>query len=355
MEIRLENISKTFKNTVAVDDFSCRIAEGEMVCLLGPSGCGKSTTLSVVAGLEAPTNGEVYFDGRPMGGVAAEDRDIGMVFQNYALYPHMSVEQNIAFPLKMRRLPRRKRAERVRQVAGMMQISELLHRRPGQLSGGQQQRVAIARALVKQPQILLLDEPFSNLDARLRIELRDDIRQLQQQLGITTIFVTHDQEEAMSISDRIFLMREGKLQQHSSPQEMYRHPANLFVATFLGNPPINLLPCTWQQGRITVDGAMDWDLSSIQPLVASPVPSGPARLGIRPEDLVPVAGPAHLRAEIVSTQTLGKEIYLKLRHDDLTLMACLRWEQSYQVGDVLDLNVKNAHLFACEEDTFNEA
>lgn len=354
MEIRLDNISKTFKNTVAVDDFSCRIAEGEMVCLLGPSGCGKSTTLSVVAGLETPTTGEVFFDGQPMGGVAAEDRDIGMVFQNYALYPHMSVEQNIAFPLKMRRVPRRERGERVRQVAAMMQISELLHRKPGQLSGGQQQRVAIARALVKQPQILLLDEPFSNLDARLRIELRDDIRQLQQQLGITTIFVTHDQEEAMSISDRIFLMREGRLQQYSSPQEMYRHPANLFVATFLGNPPINVLPCTWQDGRITVEDALEWNLAGVQPLMASPVADGPALLGIRPEDVVPTSGPGHLRAEIISTQTLGKEIYLKLRHRALTLMACLRWEQTYTVGDVLDLNIKNAHLFAVEGDVSRE-
>ena len=178
-----------------------------------------------------------------MNQVEAEDRDIGMVFQNYALYPHMTVGRNIEFPLRMRHIAKAQREERVRAVAGMMQIEDLLNRRPSQLSGGQQQRVAIARALVKRPKILLLDEPFSNLDARLRIELRDEIRSLQKQLGITTIFVTHDQEEAMSISDRILLLKEGVMQQYSTPKDMYTHPANRFTAGFLGNPPINFLTC----------------------------------------------------------------------------------------------------------------
>ena len=251
MKIRLENITKIFKTTTAVDNISFTIEDGEMICLLGPSGCGKSTTLSMVAGLEKPTEGEIYFDDKPMSGVEAEDRDIGMVFQNYALYPHMSVRDNIMFPLKMRHVPKAERVARMTQVAEMLQIKELLYRKPGQLSGGQQQRVAIARALIKEPKILLLDEPFSNLDARLRIELRDDIRALQQKLKITTIFVTHDQEEAMSISDRILLMKNGVLQQYSTPQEMYRNPANLFVASFLGNPPINKLDCTIDNETVT--------------------------------------------------------------------------------------------------------
>ena len=230
MVIILKDITKKFRNTTAVKGLSVEIREGELVCLLGPSGCGKSTTLSMIAGLEPPTKGDIFFDGKRVNQVEAEDRDIGMVFQNYALYPHMTVGRNIEFPLRMRHIAKAQREERVRAVAGMMQIEDLLNRRPSQLSGGQQQRVAIARALVKRPKILLLDEPFSNLDARLRIELRDEIRSLQKQLGITTIFVTHDQEEAMSISDRILLLKEGVMQQYSTPKDMYTHPANRFTA-----------------------------------------------------------------------------------------------------------------------------
>lgn len=230
MKIQLKHLTKKFKDVVAVQDVNCTIENGEMVCLLGPSGCGKSTTLAMIAGLEMPTEGAIYFDGQDMSGFEAEHRDIGMVFQDYALYPHMTVSENIQFPLKMRSVKKKERLEKVSQIAEMLQITKLLHRKPGQLSGGQQQRVAIARALVKQPKILLLDEPFSNLDARLRIELREDIRTLQKKLGITTIFVTHDQEEAMSISDRIILMNQGCVQQYGTPQELYRSPNNLFVA-----------------------------------------------------------------------------------------------------------------------------
>jgi len=348
MKIRLENITKTFKTTTAVNNISFTIEDGEMICLLGPSGCGKSTTLSMVAGLEQPTEGEIYFDDQPMSGVEAENRDIGMVFQNYALYPHMSVQDNIMFPLKMRHVPKSERLERMHAIADMLQIRELLHRKPGQLSGGQQQRVAIARALIKEPKILLLDEPFSNLDARLRIELRDDIRALQQKLKITTIFVTHDQEEAMSISDRILLMKNGFLQQYSTPQDMYRNPANLFVARFLGNPPINCLDCQVENGKITVPGTVGWNLDAVAPTVCGEA-GKESVLGIRPEDLLVVEAGEHLTAQITAMQTLGKEVYLKLQHGAHIMTACLSWDHDYQIGDTLKLKIRKCHLFPASQ------
>lgn len=242
MRIRLENLTKRYQEVTAVDHLNLEIEDGDLVCLLGPSGCGKSTTLSIIAGLEQATEGSIYFDEENVGGLEAEERDIGMVFQDYALYPHMTVQENIAFPLKMQGWKKKDRIEKVKEAAKMLQIEEYLKRKPGKLSGGQQQRVTIARAIVKNPKILLLDEPLSNLDARLRIELRDEIRRVQKQLGITTIFVTHDQEEALSISDKILLMEKGKISQYSSPKEMYMEPQNMFAAKFLGNPPMNFVP-----------------------------------------------------------------------------------------------------------------
>ena len=344
MNIRLEHVSKHFKNTVAVDDLSVVIEEGMLICLLGPSGCGKSTTLSMVAGLEPPTQGEIYFGDRPMAHIPVEDRDIGMVFQNYALYPHMTVLENIMFPLKMRRVPQTQRRQRAEKMGEMLQLTELLRRKPGQLSGGQQQRVAIARALVKEPQILLLDEPFSNLDARLRIELREDIRALQKKLGITTIFVTHDQEEAMSISDHILLMRDGRVQQYATPEEMYRRPANQFTAGFLGNPPINFVPCTYDGEIVTVEGAPDWRLPLDRLRPCREGIAGKAVLGIRPEDLY-VAERGFCTAAITAIQPLGKEVYLKLAAGPHQLTACLSWDHDYRVGEELPLAVKQLHLF----------
>lgn len=350
MKIQLEHITKTFKNTTAVNDLDLIIEDGELVCLLGPSGCGKSTTLSMLAGLLEPTSGEIYFDGASMSGVEAEKRDIGMVFQNYALYPHMTVEENIMFPLKMRWVPKTERKKRVKSIAEMMQITDLLSRKPGQLSGGQQQRVAIARALVKEPKLLLLDEPFSNLDARLRIELRDEIRALQQKLKITTVFVTHDQEEAMSISDRILLLHKGKMQQYSTPQEMYRSPANLFAASFLGNPPINQIPCTWNHKTIEVTGEDWWDFSSVTPVLSGPA-EGNAILGIRPEDLEAVEDGGNLKGTVTAVQTLGKEVYLKISGREHVLTACLNWDHDYTVGDHLEFRAKKIHLFPAGQES----
>ena len=343
MKITVKNLSKTYGSVPAVQDLSLDISDGELVCLLGPSGCGKSTTLSMIAGLEAPSEGQIFFDGKEVTHLDPEDRDIGMVFQNYALYPHMSVAENILFPLRMRRIPRAEQKRRLGEIARKLQITDLLRRKVPQLSGGQQQRVAIARALVKEPSILLLDEPLSNLDARLRIELRGEIRMLQKKLGITTIFVTHDQEEAMSISDRILLMDHGVLQQYATPQELYRNPANLFVAGFLGNPPMNRIPCICSGQTISVPDAPDWHLTALRPKCRGTVGTR-AVLGIRPEDLT-VCEKGHISAQICTVQTLGKEIYLNLKAGALPLTACLRWNRNYEVGEFLSFAIQQSYLF----------
>ena len=246
MEIKIENLTKAYGDFKAVDNMNLNIADGELVGLLGPSGCGKSTTLFMLAGLNDPTSGHIYFGGKDVTKVAPEDREIGLVFQNYALYPHMTVADNIMFPLINRKVPKAEARERAQEMAKLVQLDHLMDRKPKALSGGQQQRVA----LVKKPEVLLLDEPLSNLDAKLRVETREEIRRIQQEVGITTIFVTHDQEEAMSISDRIAVMEKGVVQQFEVPQKMYLNPGNLFVAQFLGTPQINIFDVTVKGGKI---------------------------------------------------------------------------------------------------------
>jgi multiple sugar transport system ATP-binding protein len=247
MKITINNLTKIFparKKTehevTAVNDMCIEIPSGKLVGLLGPSGCGKSTTLFMLSGLEEPTSGSIYFGDDDVTDLAPEKRGIGLVFQNYALYPHMTVEQNIMFPLTNMRIPKEEARQRALEAAGLVQIEELMGRKPSELSGGQQQRVAIARALVKMPNVLLLDEPLSNLDARLRLQTREEIKRIQVETGITTVFVTHDQEEAMSICDIMVVMKLGVVQQIGEPQAIYDDPANLFVANFLGTPPINI-------------------------------------------------------------------------------------------------------------------
>lgn len=252
MEVVLQNLTKKFRSrdrknpqdVIAVNDFNFKIPDGKLIGLLGPSGCGKSTTLNLISGLIKPTSGKIFFGEDDVTDLPPENRGIGLVFQNYALYPHLTVKQNILFPLQnlkgKDKLSGQEMLEKAMEAAKLVQIDELMDRKPGELSGGQQQRVAIARALVKMPRVLLLDEPLSNLDARLRLQTREEIRRIQRETGITTIFVTHDQEEAMSISDMIVVMKEGVVQQIGKPQEVYDNPVNLFVAKFLGTPPINV-------------------------------------------------------------------------------------------------------------------
>ena len=289
MEIKLSNLTKTFNqknqaDVVAVNAMSLTIPSGKLVGLLGPSGCGKSTTLYMISGLLAPTEGSIFFGDEDVTTVPPEQRGIGLVFQNYALYPHMTVRQNIAFPLENSKelkiqFPTRKERkayieETILETARIVKTSELLDRKPGQLSGGQQQRVAIARALAKKPRVLLLDEPLSNLDARLRLETREEIKRIQRETNVTTVFVTHDQEEAMSISDQIVVMDNGIIQQVDKPQVMYNEPANEFVARFLGNPPINVFDAEIKNQQVFVGEVA---------VLSSKLSDQKVRLAIRPE------------------------------------------------------------------------
>ena len=262
MKVTIKNLTKRFSDMTAVNDFSAVIESGELIALLGPSGCGKSTMLNMISGILAPTEGKIFFDDEDVTDLSPEKRGVGLVFQNYALYPHMTVLENICFPLEIKKVPKEERIARAKEMAKLVHVDTMLDRKPGQMSGGQQQRVAIARALVKQPRILLLDEPLSNLDARLRIEMREEIRRIQQETGVTTIFVTHDQEEAMSIADHIVLMKDGFLQQYAKPQELYDEPANCFVADFLGNPPINKANGVIKNGKIVLEGDCEVELEA---------------------------------------------------------------------------------------------
>ena len=266
MKVVLQNLTKRFPNrnkkgddVIAVNDFNFEIPDGKLIGLLGPSGCGKSTTLNLICGLETPSSGKILFGDDDVTRLPPENRGVGLVFQNYALYPHLTVLDNILFPLQNLRgtekLTKQQMQEKALTAARLVQIDQLLERKPSELSGGQQQRVAIARALVKMPRVLLLDEPLSNLDARLRLQTREEIRRIQQETGITTIFVTHDQDEAMSVSDMIVVMKDGVVQQIGQPQDVYDSPVNLFVATFLGTPPINVLDGRVQGGRLYIGDA----------------------------------------------------------------------------------------------------
>ena len=351
MRIRLENLTKRYQEVTAVDHLNLEIEDGDLVCLLGPSGCGKSTTLSIIAGLEQATEGAIYFDEENVGGLEAEERDIGMVFQDYALYPHMTVQENIAFPLKMQGWKKKDRIEKVKEAAKMLRIEEYLKRKPGKLSGGQQQRVAIARAIVKNPKILLLDEPLSNLDARLRIELRDEIRRVQKQLGITTIFVTHDQEEALSISDKILLMEKGKISQYSSPKEMYMEPQNMFAAKFLGNPPMNFVPGEKVEDGISLllgDENVTVKKGTIHEAGEL---KGSVCVGIRPEALELCSTEEEaISGVITGIQTLGKDMYIHFRAGEQVLTACVGWEKTFSEGERVSFRVKRLHLFPGEGD-----
>ncbi len=322
MKVVLENLTKTFparaKNgadVVAVDHFSFEIPDGKLIGLLGPSGCGKSTTLNLICGLQKPTGGKIFFGDDDVTDLPPENRGVGMVFQNYALYPHLTVLQNILFPLENLRgkdkMTKDAMVAKAKEIAALVQIETLLDRKPAELSGGQQQRVAIARALVKMPRVLLLDEPLSNLDARLRLQTREEIRRIQNETGITTVFVTHDQDEAMSISDRIVVMKAGVIQQIGAPQDVYDDPANLFVAQFLGTPPINVF-----------SGVVKGETLYIGDAAVLSVPGVSDRdvtVGIRPEGFVLSANGA-LVCKQKRVEVMGRDVSVVCDH------ACRRSE-----------------------------
>jgi multiple sugar transport system ATP-binding protein len=310
--IEFDKVSKHFSDgTVAVDDFNLRIEDGEFMIFVGPSGCGKTTALRMVAGLEEVSSGEIRIDGKPVNHLEPQDRDVAMVFQNYALYPHMYVRDNISFPLRMQHKSKAEIERSVRDVATMLGIESLLDRKPRELSGGQRQRVAMGRAIVRHPRAFLMDEPLSNLDAKLRIQMRVELVRLHRRLGVTTIYVTHDQTEAMTLGQRVMVLNRGKIQQVAPPRELYAHPVNSFVAGFIGSPPMNFL-----RGRLTDDGI---DLGGIRlalpkPMLARVAPGeAEITIGLRPECFVLAAGDrALLHGEIEVVEQLGTETYVYL-------------------------------------------
>ena len=317
MKVVLQNLTKQFPGrgkgnppVIAVNDFNFEIPDGKLIGLLGPSGCGKSTALNLISGLLTPTKGKVFFGDEDVTDVPAEKRGVGLVFQNYALYPHLTVRQNILFPLQNLRgkdkLPKEVMEEKALEAAKLVQIEGLMDRKPSEMSGGQQQRVAIARALVKMPRVLLLDEPLSNLDARLRLQTREELKRIQQETGITTIFVTHDQEEAMSISDLIVVMKDGVLQQMDLPQRVYDDPVNLFVAKFLGTPPINVFEGRVENGVLMIGEEKVLDVTG--------VPDQEVYAAIRPEGFeLEENGP--LTCKLTAVEVMGRDISVVCTHE----------------------------------------
>ena len=314
MKVRIDNVTKKFGHTTAVSNFSAELEDGHLICLLGPSGCGKSTLLNMLCGIIPVTEGKIFFDDKDVTALPPDQRNIGMVFQNYALYPHMTVSENISFPLEVLKVNKEERKARVDAIAKLVHVDTLLRRYPSELSGGQQQRVAISRAMVKNPALLLMDEPLSNLDARLRLEMREEIRRIQKETGVTTVFVTHDQEEAMSISDSILLMKDGLLIQSGLCQELYKNPNCLFVAEFLGNPPANKLV---EDQKITA---------------------------IRPESFY--LDDNGTEAEILAISEMGKDQIVTLSYRGNTVRAILNLEdESITTGSKIKVSLKEKGVF----------
>lgn len=339
--VEFRNVTKIFGSFTALPGLNLHIKSGEFVALLGPSGCGKTTSLRMLAGLEFPTTGDILIDGRRVNDLAPGERDIAMVFQSYALYPHMTVAENIAYPLKKRGVAKAERAEKVARTAEMLHLTSMLDRKPKQLSGGQQQRVALGRALVRDPKVFLLDEPLSNLDAKLRGHMRAELIELHRRLGRTMVYVTHDQLEAMTMADRIAIMEGGNLQQFAAPAEVYARPANRFVAGFIGTPGMTLL-----DGTLVRQGA-EWrfdvaDLHLAVPAIA-PGSEGPAALGIRPEDVHLGQGP--IQGEVTLTEATGHETIVTLAISaGLRLIARVPGTPALRIGDKVPLRLETQHL-----------
>jgi inositol-phosphate transport system ATP-binding protein len=352
MKIELENLSKSFGPVEAVATIDLQIADGEFLALLGPSGCGKTTTLLMVAGIYKPSTGRIVFGERDVTRVPPKQRNLGMVFQSYALYPHMSAGENITFPLKLKGVAEKERRARAERMAEMMDIGKLLDRRPGQLSGGQQQRVALARALVKEPDALLFDEPLSNLDARIRLTMRSEIKRLQLSLAITSLYVTHDQVEALTMADRIAVMNQGRIEALGTPDEIYNRPPTRFVASFVGNPPMNFLEAE------SAPDAGDFVLhrSQVRLRPSAPVPglNGTARqlvLGIRPEDIHLAGEDGPFRGEVIMTERLGREDLIVIETGEgLQLHAVVPPGRQVRMGDrvAVRLDTARLHVFDSE-------
>jgi multiple sugar transport system ATP-binding protein len=345
MDVRYEGVCKSFGGVDALIDLDLTVPDGAFLALLGPSGCGKTTALRILAGLEEPTSGTVFLGERDVTRLQPKDRDVAMVFQSYALYPHKSVADNIAYPLRVRKVPKPQREQRANEVARMLSIDPLLDRMPRQLSGGQRQRVALARAIVREPRAFLMDEPLSNLDAQLRLQMRIEIKRLQKQLGVTTLYVTHDQVEAMTMADMVAVMHEGRLQQLAAPAELYARPVNLFVARFCGSPPMNVVA-----GEVR-DGVFAHGCGSIRlPAGAAP---GSVKLGFRPEHATMVArgAPDSLDGEVYVVEPLGNEtlVTVSLAGDLVNLRAAAGVDPA--IGTHIGLAPDPARLHLFDPDT----
>ena len=351
-KVSLQGITRKFDNVTAIDNITFTVEDHEFLVLVGPSGCGKSTILRAIAGLESITSGELYIGDRLVNDIPARQRDIAMVFQNYALYPHMSVAENLAFGLKMRREKPAQINRRVQEVARSLNIEHLLKRKPKQLSGGQQQRVALGRAIARQPQVFLLDEPLSNLDAQLREDTRAELKQLHDRFRITTIYVTHDQVEAMTLADRIVVLQDGVIQQIATPQEIYANPLNRMVASFLGSPPMNILPVTYNDGNFIINHQFIPISDEVKRKLQ--LPQGTSlELGIRPEHITIIANTeitedlVTLAIEIDVIEPLGKEILIRGTfpdsHCSINLFAPANWQGNK--GDRLTIKLDEQQFF----------
>ena len=342
MRIQFQNISKRFGETKVVDDLSLQIDDGEFVVLLGPSGCGKTTTLRMLAGLETVSSGDIFIGDERINDVPTQQRDLAMVFQSYALYPHMTIAENIGYPLRVRKLAKDEREKRVARVAKMLEIEALLERKPRQLSGGERQRVALARAIVREPRAYLMDEPLSNLDARLRVQMRGELKRLQHQLGTTTIYVTHDQAEAMTLASRVAVMKKGRLQQFDTPLNIYNHPANRFVAEFVGNPSMNFLEGRIERG-VFVSDAVRFPVDRKDSAVT---------LGIRPEHVHVLTQPQDgaIPASVYVTELMGNETFVFVSVGSHRLIARAAADFRAEVEDTvwLRLQTEKAHFFEKE-------
>ncbi|MDE0695386.1 MAG: sn-glycerol-3-phosphate ABC transporter ATP-binding protein UgpC [Boseongicola sp.] len=337
-EIVLSNITKRWGSFVGVHDFDLTIADREFLVLLGPSGCGKTTTMRMVAGLEDPSSGEISIGGRVVNDLEPKDRDVAMVFQSYALYPNMNVYENIRFPLKVRGVDPATHDERVRRASAMVELDDFLHRRPAELSGGQRQRVALARAIVREPNVFLMDEPLSNLDAKLRVSTRAQIKNLSHELAVTTIYVTHDQIEAMTLADRVVVMKQGVVQQVGTPTEIYDRPANAFVASFIGNPAMNLVDGEMASGSFKAENALIEGLSA---------PEGPLTLGFRAEDARVVSEGGQINAPIYTMELLGDATMVSVRIGGSLVSVKAGKNYRAEIDDMVSIRIStdHCHLF----------
>ncbi|MDX2008398.1 MAG: sn-glycerol-3-phosphate ABC transporter ATP-binding protein UgpC [Meiothermus sp.] len=348
----LKHLTKRFGKVEAVKDFSLTIKDREFIVLVGPSGCGKTTVLRMIAGLESPSEGQIYIGDRLVNDVPPKDRDVAMVFQNYALYPHMSVYKNMAFGLELRHTPKNQTRERVEEAAGVLQIDHLLERKPRELSGGQRQRVALGRAIVRKPKVFLMDEPLSNLDAKLRVEMRASLAELHQSLGVTTVYVTHDQIEAMTMGHRIVVMRNGAMEQADTPLDLYNRPLSKFVGEFIGSPAMNFLRGTVRQGHV-VSAHMDITLRKDLLDVLRGYEGKEVWLGIRPENLElarPDSSENWIRTTVKLVEPIGAETIIIGTSGDFPLTARVEPEESAVVGAALTLAARadKVHVFDLE-------